>query len=272
MRKIAPLTLERRLIIVMYFLSGAAALIYELIWVRVLTLEMGNTVFSVSTVVGTFMAGLAIGGYLGGLLSERYSPLKLYALFEGCIGLYALAWPGIIAWAGPVLLADLYNSPYYSFASFSFTRFILSFLSLILPTTLMGATFPILGKALVKDDRDIGSGVGLLYGINALGAGTGAFLAGFFLLPALGVSMTNYLAVFLNIGIMFSVLAFSWKEPLRNMSPVEKDTPLSLPFLPYRRLIPAVFFSRALPPWSTRWHGQGSYPSASAPLSMPSAS
>ena len=154
-------------------LSGAAGLIHEVAWTRLLRLVMGNTTFSIATVLAVFMAGLALGGYFGGRLADRRrDPLRVFAAFEALIGLYCLALPLLIDAVEP-----LYGAAYRAdlgFTGLSLLRFAFCGLLLLPPATLMGATLPALTRWFVSDTQETGRHVGRLYAANTLGAAAGA--------------------------------------------------------------------------------------------------
>ncbi|MFZ5366124.1 MAG: fused MFS/spermidine synthase [Patescibacteria group bacterium] len=208
----------RRLLFFLFFLSGFSALVYEVVWARKLSLVFGTTVFAVSSILAVFFAGLAIGSWVFGHFVDHpnrmrmkiirinaNTPLLLYGLLELGIGLYAAGTPWIFK-----LVENLQVSFWQKFTpnfyGFSLFTFFLSFLGLIIPTTLMGGTLPVLSKFLVREEEEIGSGVGVLYFVNTLGATMGALLAGFWLIATLGVSQTIWTATVINILIGITVL------------------------------------------------------------------
>ncbi len=199
-----------------FFFSGAAGLIYEIVWMRMLGLVFGHTVFAVITVLAGFMAGLALGAFLfGSMIDRRGRPLRVYGLLEAGIGLYALSTPALLALAQRIYLA-LYHSFGLSFFSFTLAQFALVFMILLVPTTLMGASLPVLAKLLVDRVEGLGRRVGDLYALNTFGAVLGSAAAGFVLLPAIGVRATTVLAAALNLAIgAWAVAADRWlREPL----------------------------------------------------------
>lgn len=209
------------LIFVCFTLSGATALIYEVTWVRSLTLIFGSTAFAVSSVLTAFMSGLALGSYLfGRFIDRRGSPLIVYALLEIGIGAYALFIPLIFSALVPVYeyVWAQFHPQYYAF---SWIRFLLVFLVLLVPTTCMGGTLPVLSKFWAIKQKHIVLGISLLYAVNTFGAVGGTVAAGFFLLPMLGMSQTILLASSINLALGFVVLGVSrfWKH-----SPVETST------------------------------------------------
>jgi spermidine synthase len=193
-------------IYICFFLSGASGLLYEIIWIRMLGLVFGHTVYAVTTVLTAFMAGLALGAYLFGRLIDRGGrPLWVYGLLEAAIGLYALLVPFLLDQVRLVYLA-LYRGLHLSFFTFSLAQFVLVFLVLLVPTTLMGATLPVLSKFFVQRVEGVGRKVGDLYALNTFGAVVGTAAAGFFLLPAIGVWWSIVLGAGLNLVIAAAAL------------------------------------------------------------------
>jgi len=183
-----------------FFFSGAAGLIYEVLWMRRFGLEMGNTTVSLSAVLTAFMGGLAIGSALGGRIADRrHDHLRLYGLFEILIGLYALGVPTLIVATRPIL-ASLYQANPGGAGTVA-VRFVLATAIMIVPTILMGATLPFLIKYFTVRREAVGRRVGMIYGINTVGAMAGAFLAGFYLIPNLGMVKTNYTAAAVNVAV-----------------------------------------------------------------------
>jgi len=189
-----------------FFLSGAASLVLEVVWSRLLRLVFGTTTLAISTILVAYMAGLGIGGLLGGRIAGRIrNGVRAYGGIELAVGLYALAVPFLFSFfpaLSRTLLADL---PFWPSA---LLRFALAFAVLCLPTIGMGLTLPLLVRALVRDER-AGGDVALLYGVNTLGAVSGVFLATFLLLPRFGIAQSNHLAAgaYLALGVLALVLA-----------------------------------------------------------------
>ncbi len=194
-----------------FFLSGTAGLVYEIVWMRMLGLVFGHTVFAITTVLAAFMAGLALGASLFGRLIDRQGqPLQIYGLLEVAIGLYALLIPLFFALA-QTLYVWLYRSLAFSLVALTAAQFILAFLILLLPTTLMGGTLPVLSKFFVQEVEGLGRKVADLYALNTFGAVMGSAAAGFVLLPAIGVRITTILAAAINLGIgVWALTADRW--------------------------------------------------------------
>jgi len=133
-----------------FFLTGATGLIYEVLWARMLGLVFGGTTLAVSTVLAAFMGGLALGSALAGRWGSRVKrPVRAYGLLEIGIALYALAVPFLFSVVDN-LYAVIWQQFHPSFFVFSLWRFVLSCVMLLLPTTLMGATLPLLSAALLR--------------------------------------------------------------------------------------------------------------------------
>jgi spermidine synthase len=193
----------RATILGLFFLSGACTLIYQVVWARMLIVVFGVSVYAVSTVLTVFMAGLALGSIYFGRLVDRKGArngLFLYALLELGIGLFALIFPSIQSGIDELYTA-LYQMLEGSPLIFLAARFAITFLVLIVPTTLMGATLPVLCKFAVERIDRVGWDIGRLYAVNTLGAAVGSFIAAFVLIEAIGVAATIYAAAAINLLI-----------------------------------------------------------------------
>ncbi len=199
-----------RALFALFFLSGAAGLVYQVVWTRMLTLVFGATVYAVSAVLTVFMAGLAGGSFFIGRRVDKpgVNLLRLYGRLEIGIGLYCLASPFLI---GLVKFLYVAAAPAFagSFTAFSLFRFGLSVIVLAVPTFLMGGTLPILAKYVVRRFDKLGTGVGILYAVNTAGAVLGSFLTGYVLIAAIGVRATIIVAVLANLGVGFGAFALA---------------------------------------------------------------
>jgi len=205
-------------ILLFLLLSGSCGLVYEILWMKMLTLVIGNTVFAITTVLTAFMGGLALGSFLAGRFIDKIKdPLRTYGILEGGIGAYALLLPLFIAGTEP-LFRIIYQGINPSFYTFGLLRFFVCGTLLLVPTTLMGATLPVLSQYFVAGPTNLGRSVGLLYGVNTFGAVLGCALAGFVLIPALGVTGTIYGAALLNLAICAGVLKLA-KNPVPRKEP-----------------------------------------------------
>ncbi|MBI4573763.1 MAG: fused MFS/spermidine synthase [candidate division NC10 bacterium] len=195
-------------VIACFLISGAVGLIYEVLWIRLLGLVFGHTVFAVTTVLASFMGGLGLGSYLFGRIADRSTHLlRFYGSLEIGIGAYCLALPTLLGWVSELYLW-VSRSLELGYIAFSAVQFVLVALLLIVPTCLMGATLPVLARFFVREETTLGRQVGILYSVNTLGAVFGALLAGYWLVPALGIQTTIRLAVVLNVGVGGLVLVF----------------------------------------------------------------
>ena len=202
----------RRLLVFLYAASGAAALVYEVVWTRLLTLQLGHTVAAASTVLAAFMGGLALGAFAAGRLlpasrvgqaeptHPTYPHLTTYAALELVIAVCALLLPIALRATIPALAwayADG-NAP----ARFALTRVAISLVLVGIPAAAMGATFPIAADWLARIDKQqrsvFSSEAAVLYAANTVGAAVGAVAAGFWLIPAIGLRATTWVGVVLN--------------------------------------------------------------------------
>ncbi|HYL09712.1 MAG TPA: fused MFS/spermidine synthase, partial [Candidatus Acidoferrales bacterium] len=174
-------------ILVCFFLSGAAGLIYQVAWGKSLGLIFGHTVYAIATVLAVFMGGLAVGSAVLGRWSDAHArPIALYAWVE--LGVAAF---GALSLAGLAGVRGMYLAAYPAFSGSKplllLLRFFGAAIVLFLPTFLMGGTLPILVRGLTRKSAELGSRVSRLYWVNTLGAVAGTLLAGFVLLPMLGL-------------------------------------------------------------------------------------
>ncbi|MBI1912895.1 MAG: fused MFS/spermidine synthase [Deltaproteobacteria bacterium] len=191
------------LILSFFFLTGLTGLAYELAWIRLLILAFGSTQFAVTTVLVTFMSGIALGSLIFGRIVDRFkAPLKLYGIIEVLLGIYCIISPLVFYTVKQIYLSFASFEPQGAhIASFEASQFILSFLALIIPTTLMGGTLPVLVKYLTSSSGKVGYHTAVPYSINTLGAVTGCLLTGFFSMYMLGVKATVYSAGLIDIII-----------------------------------------------------------------------
>jgi spermidine synthase len=186
------------LLLLVFLLSGTSGLIYQVLWQRMLALVFGVSAYATATVLAAFMAGLALGGYLAGLAADRMrSPLLWYGIVEVLVGVTALLTSPAFA-----ALQDVYG-PLYRLVGGSalapIIRFVIAFAVLLVPTALMGASFPLVVKAALGARDDGGRAIGLLYAINTLGAVVGTLVAGFVLIGEVGIRGSIEAAAGLNL-------------------------------------------------------------------------
>ncbi len=189
--------------VLLFFVSGASGLVYEVVWVRALTLVIGHTTFSASLVVSAFLLGLVLGSLAIGRLADRLRrPLLVYGALEAATGVLALgvtallgALPGImsalgIPGGGPLPL-----------------RAAIAFLIVLPPTFAMGGTLPVLTRFVARELSGLSRIFGVLYSINTLGAALGCGVGGFLLVGALGLSRTAAVAAAVNLAIGAAAVA-----------------------------------------------------------------
>ncbi|MGH7724829.1 MAG: fused MFS/spermidine synthase, partial [Candidatus Eiseniibacteriota bacterium] len=200
----------RLFVVLAFFVSGASSLMLEVVWSKALGHVLGNTLEAITTVVAAYMGGLALGASIAGrtpALARR--PVLSYGLLEIGIGLFGLASLTLIAALdgplGAAYVAFGATSPAYAAL-----RFLATFALLLVPTTLMGATLPVL-VAWGTERADLGRVLGTLYAVNTAGAVMGTLIAGFVLLPALGLTQTALAAGSLSIllGLAMAVVSRS---------------------------------------------------------------
>jgi spermidine synthase len=212
----------RLTILGLFFLSGACGLVYEVVWMRMLTLVFGATAFATSTILASFFAGLALGSFLfGRLIDKGRHPLLVYAVLEAGIAVFAFLMPVIFAGLTDVYvtISRRFGVDYYQL---SLLRFVLSFLVLVVPATFMGGTLPVIVKFFARHRENLGWNVGQLYGTNTFGAVVGAVLAGFFLILMLGVKEAAYAAGVANL--LIAVAAFGLYRVLATRPIAPSDT------------------------------------------------
>jgi spermidine synthase len=211
-----------------FFLSGASGLVFEVIWTRMLTLVFGASTPAISTVLSAFMGGLALGSFVFGRVADRLKfPLVTYAVMETGVGVFSLLIPLVVRYVYPPISHWITNHGGNRFDVFTLLRFAVVALVLLPPTTLMGATLPLLSRHFVAQGGRLGQRVGALYAVNTFGAVTGTFLAGFFLLPGIGLAWTNALAACTNLTLAALIVLFrkpllgeAWPASWRELLPV----------------------------------------------------
>lgn len=234
----APSSVPVRLLVAV-FISGAAGLMYQLVWMRSFSLVIGSAHTAVAAVLAAYMGGLAIGGLLGARWASRLaSPLRAFAGLEGAVSLFALVFPfalqaaaGIVStWLGSGvelatdagwLQATVYGAS--------------SALAIAAPTICMGATLPVLVQGSLGRVGSPPTWLAQLYGVNTLGAAVGAGVGGFLLLPNLGLSASTWSAALLNLVAAALVLVGPSRTPVQPESlpakrhPAKGDSEVSAP-------------------------------------------
>jgi hypothetical protein len=179
--------------------SGFAALMYQIVWQRVLFAAFGVNVEAVTVVVTAFLAGLGCGSLLGGWLAKASSAslLRGFGILEASIGIFGMISLPFFRWVGDITLT---LDPV--------TRGVVTALIVMIPTTLMGATLPLLVGYLVRSTGNVGRAVGVLYFVNTAGSAVAALTAVFVILRLLGESGSTYLAAATNLGVGIFVFVY----------------------------------------------------------------
>ena len=206
------------LIAACFTLSGAAGLIYEVLWMRMLGLIFGATTVAISVVLTAFMGGLALGSAIGGKVATRIgNALRAYGVIEIAIGVCALCLPLIFRIAD-ALDATVWRTIHPGTSLFTVMRFVIVSAVLLIPTMLMGATLPIIVSAVRQFGDSRAVTISRLYGLNLLGAIAGTIIAGFFFLPAFGIRLTIWIAAATNMSVGIAALLFSRRSHSRGNS------------------------------------------------------
>lgn len=204
------------LAIACFFGSGFLSLVYEICWIRKASLVFGAASFAMSTVIGVFFAGLAIGSYLSGRYSRLVPhPLVGYAIIELAVGIAAIISPAAFVGADRVF-GWCYPAIFDHFWAVCGVRLALVAAILLPPSVLIGGTLPLFCRGFVRNADCVQRNVGLLYGVNTIGAALGCATCGFVLLPKLGANATLYYGGICNLaiaGIAWS--AAQWSSDFR---------------------------------------------------------
>lgn len=228
---------QRRLkttVVLLFLATGASGLMYQVVWLRVLSRVLGVTIHATATVVAAFMAGLALGSFLFGRLIDRKSnQLKVYAVLELLVGATALLVAPLLS-----LILPLYQFVFQASGGnaelTALCRVIISFLALLVPTTMMGGTLPVLTAYLTRRANLFGRSFSVLYGLNTAGAVLGVLLSGLVILGTFGEWATVVTGALINFAV--GLVAFTLAR--------NEDR------LPEREAIPSVPREATAPPIS----------------------
>ncbi|MFO7810786.1 MAG: fused MFS/spermidine synthase [Candidatus Delongbacteria bacterium] len=191
---------------IILFFSGAYSLIYQIAWVRFLTLLLGSTTMGITTVVASFMSGLALGSWLASkYLINKKRPLKVYALLELIIAVSAFISPLLFRWEFstlPVILQKIGDAN----MSIVILRVLFSATIMLVPTICMGAALPVIGKYLQKYSNLAERRITIIYGLNTIGACVGCMLSGYVLLRHIGLINTIYVTASANALLPIVIL------------------------------------------------------------------
>jgi len=237
----------KHIVTLLFFFSGLSGLLLETVWFRQLSTIFGSTSLATGTVTAAFLGGLGIGSLIASYLVDKLRKRFLvYGILELFIGVYAIISPFVIASLNQ-FQASMFGGDYLQAEAYSVLRFAVIFLALLPPTIAMGATLPLLSKAITDNNSSIGSKIGLLYGINTTGAFLGVLIAGFVLLPNLGQSQSIHTAAlvsFVVAAIAILIGLFEQKsESEKTEKAIETNRPERRPLRPYILLATFMFFS-----------------------------
>jgi spermidine synthase len=206
------------ILLLLFFASGVCGLIYQVLWLRMLALIFGVTVYAASTVLAAFMAGLAGGSALAGRVVDRVKrPLLVFGIAEILIGVSALTTPIALDLAAS-LYAAIYPITDGSLPILTVARLLTGFVVLLVPTILMGMTLPVLSASALMRGSSFGTRVSALYAINTAGAVCGAVVTGFYLIGAIGVQRSFWLAASINVVVGIVALMLSHRIEGRGAS------------------------------------------------------
>ncbi|RIK67900.1 MAG: hypothetical protein DCC65_05360 [Planctomycetota bacterium] len=199
------------IILVCFFLSGYAGLLYETAWTRQFAFVFGTSELAVTTVLAGYFGGLTIGAAVAGRWAARIRrPVLVYGVLEAGIALAALAMPLWIR-ASTGLYVAWFGGRHGSMETGGLTTAVFylacSFAVLLVPTAMMGATLPLLARYAVSTNEQVGPRVGLLYALNTVGAVLGTVMAAFTFLPALGLTQTIRVGVLINFIVFAAAVA-----------------------------------------------------------------
>jgi predicted membrane-bound spermidine synthase len=212
---------RERLVLALFFCSGATGLVYEILWSKFLVQMFGSTIYAQTVVLATFMGGLAIGNRLFGRWAARLAhPVRGYGGLELAIGAYALFFPALDRWIDLVFVGLGASIADYT-ALLLALKALLSVTLLLVPTILMGGTLPLLAAWLQKYTLDAGRRTAKFYSTNSFGAVAGAALAGFWLVEHLGMVGAVRSTAVANLAIGILALATSRTAPPQ--PPAEKN-------------------------------------------------
>lgn len=184
--------------------SGAAGLLYQISWQRLLFMTFGIDLISVTIIISVFMLGLGTGALYGGYLSDKWptKSLQYFAFFEFLIGVYGFLSPNILRYLA------------LSFFDLSFIQlFFINFIFLLIPTFLMGATLPVLVQYYTQYWGNVGQSTGHLYALNTFGAMLGAFITDYFLFKILTLDQVIYIAAIINFSSA-SIVFYSFNRKI----------------------------------------------------------
>ncbi len=215
--------MNKKIFALLFFLSGLCGLIYQILWTRLFSFILGNTYLAISIIVASFMFGLFAGSWLiGRYINELENELRWYALLEIAIGCYALLLLAVFG-----MFDAIFSLLYQLFSPIeilhSFAKFVVTLLFILLPTSAMGATLPLVVQYYTRHTRVFGENVSLFYAINTIGGAIGALFAGFYLIENIGIKYGIIVTAGINITIGLIVLLAS-RKALSHQTPLHEES------------------------------------------------
>jgi len=231
------------LLLLAFFLSGYAALSYEMAWVRLLVMSLGVTYFAITTILTAFMTGLATGALVAGRLVDRWRvhPLLVFAGLELFLAVYAQLFHGLTTLVDTAYIG-LTSQAELSFTTHSLLRMAFAIVVLFPPTLVSGATLPVAVKAFITRDDGIGQGVAALYGANVLGATLGCFATIFFVIGLLGYPATAWIGTTANLTAAILTL-WVYRRGTASITAVAPTAPAPKIWLPGALAVGSAFFA-----------------------------
>ena len=235
--------IERRILLFLFFVSGISGLIYEIVWLRILSRVIGVTTYATAVTLAAFMLGLALGSVIFGKLADkRNNQLLLYSILQGAIAITAAFTPALFR-----VSIELYQTVHTiggdNAVVLLLARILASFILLLIPATLMGGTLPLLTSYLVTKEGKFGQNFSLLYGLNTFGAVAGVLLAGFVTIGFWGEQKTINIGVVLNLAVGVAGYLLYRKTGLELLSKKDKKPEMQradLQISPYSDKIRAI--------------------------------
>ncbi len=219
--------------LVVFFLSGFAALLYQITWQRLLAIFSGADVYSATMVVAAFMAGLGCGSLAGGHLADRLSRtggLIAFSVAEAAIALFGFQ--------SKTIFYDMLYGRFATVADNPLLTGAILFLTLLWPTALMGASLPLLSRALTGRVAAAARTIGWLYALNTLGAACGALIGVWGFFPRYGLEGTLHGAAWINLTCAALAIPLVLASAFLAQNPAHEAARLPSPALAARRNCP----------------------------------
>ena len=220
------------LLFTLFFISGFTALLYQVAWQRMLGLFSGSDVRSVTVVIASYLLGLGLGNLISSRCSDRFNNRQ-------CVQIYGLCNLGIALFAvsSRFLFYDLLFLRLQDLAKFPLLMLGIVLISLLIPTTLMGLSLPLLSKAINRGVDKAASRIGWLYGVNTLGSGLGTLVSGWYIVGTFGYDKTVYIGATFSSCVSLTAFILSRQFDNHNYSQLENDVSIAAPQLKQQQSI-----------------------------------